>query len=64
MWGLQKLGMILENKLPPNLKLAQDKINKTCSTIQKIIKEVIKMIFGAISIHLKYSNFLEAYSFY
>ena len=30
-WGQQKLDIILENKVPPNLKLAKNLINKSCS---------------------------------
>ena len=29
-WGLQKLGLILENKAPVNLKLAKGIINISC----------------------------------
>ena len=29
----QKLGTILENKVPPNLKLTKHDINKSCSSI-------------------------------
>ena len=29
-WGLQKLGIILEHKVSPNLELAKDCINKSC----------------------------------
>ena len=29
-WGLQKLGIILENKVPPNLKLAKHDFSKSC----------------------------------
>ena len=31
-WGLQQLGIILENKVSPNLKLANDFINKICKS--------------------------------
>ena len=29
-WGLQKIGLILENKVPLNLKLAKGIINISC----------------------------------
>ena len=32
MWGFQKLGIILENQVPPSLKLAQDGNNKCWSS--------------------------------
>ena len=34
-WGLEKLGIILENKVPPNLKLETDVINKNWSSTWK-----------------------------
>jgi len=54
-WGLQKLGIILENKLPPNLRL------ENISIIEIKIKTYLKYL--ALCRSTKHSNFLEAHSF-
>ena len=37
-WGLQNLGIILENKVPPNVKLAKDVMIKVVHLPKKVIK--------------------------
>ena len=34
-WGLQKLGIVLDNKVPPNFKLAKHDSPKSCLSIKK-----------------------------
>ena len=39
-WGLQKLGIILENKVPPNLKFAKYDFCESCSSFKKTNKNL------------------------
>ena len=37
-WSLKKLGIILENKVPPNLKLTKNEYFKSCCLSKNMIK--------------------------